>query len=39
MVRVEIELEYPSGLTESAIEAQFREQYGDDIESIEVQQE
>lgn len=39
MVRVEIALEYPSGLTEEAIEAQFRDQYGDDIESIEVQQE
>lgn len=38
-MRVEITLEYPTGLTEEAIEAQFRDQYGHNLESIEVQQE
>jgi hypothetical protein len=37
--RIELALEYESGLTEEAIEAQFRQQYGDDLVEIEVVQE
>ncbi len=36
--RVELALEFESGLTESAIVAQYREQYGDDLVDIQVEQ-
>jgi hypothetical protein len=37
--RVELALEFESGLTESAIVAQYRQQYGDDLAEIEVVQQ
>lgn len=39
MVKVEIVLEYPSGLTEEAIESQYRGQFGEQLADIDVQQE
>lgn len=36
MTRVDICVEYPSGLTEPAIKQQFQEQYEEQVESITV---
>ena len=36
--RVEITLEYESGLTEQAVESMLRDYFGDDLTEIEVKQ-